>query len=267
MSLENLHTLWYSASVSLRCIFLSNVVYWTLSSIGLVADYLFYTQRSEILRKCKLQNHTIFSTRKGQQTDELRDLFLLTGFNMLLISTVICCPLFEWIWDHVNDHRYAESENWNWQNELILKIPLHMLVTDMGFYSFHYLLHYSPFLYKNIHKVHHRFTAPTAMMCVYAHPIEFMIGNVFPVYLGTIITNAHPKTCYIWWCLAMLGTCKGHCGYRIFGFADYHDHHHNRHKHRNFGGMYLIDFLMGTIELIDTSKKWNVMYFCDFFFS
>ena len=43
----------------------------------------------------------------------------------------------------------------------------------------------------------------------------------------------------------MLGTCKGHCGYRIFGHADYHEEHHVLYKY-NYGGMGLLDYLFGT---------------------
>ena len=71
-------------------------------------------------------------------------------------------------------------------------------------------------------------------------------GNILPIYLGPMVfTNAHPITCYIWWSLAMLGTCKGHCGYRIFGHADYHEEHHVLYKY-NYGGMGLLDYLFGT---------------------
>lgn len=68
------------------------------------------------------------------------------------------------------------------------------------------MLHSSSWLCMHIHKVHHRFPAPTGMASVYAHPVEFCLANVLPIYLGPILANAHPKTCYIWWCMSILGT-------------------------------------------------------------
>ena len=43
----------------------------------------------------------------------------------------------------------------------------------------------------------------------------------------------------------MLGTCKGHCEYRIFGHADYHKEYHIFFKY-NYGSMGLLDHLFGT---------------------
>lgn len=81
-----------------------------------------------------------------------------------------------------------------------------------------------------------------------AHPLEFLVGNLLPIYLGPIITNAHPLTSYFWFAAAIIGTCKGHSGYRIFGCADYHDEHHFYYKYI-YGGIYVLDFLIGTMKV------------------
>lgn len=95
------------------------------------------------------------------------------------------------------------------------------------------------------------------MACVYTHPLEFSFANALPIYLGPILTNAHPQTCYIWWSLAMAGTCKGHSGYRILGHADYHEEHHYYNKH-NYGATYLSDFLFGTLTTKEAHCDKNV---------
>jgi len=102
-----------------------------------------------------------------------------------------------------------------WQREILVKLPIQALVAEGSFYLVHVFLSTSLNVVSlqshTIHKVHHRFIAPTAMACVYAHPIEFAIGNILPIYIGCMLTNAHPKLCYyIWFPMAMAGTCKGH---------------------------------------------------------
>ena len=264
-------TIWNKSSTSVRCNIISNVVFWILSLLGLCADHLvgsatvntksFSSQSKtkivQILLRCKLQPHKSITGR------DRKDLVFLTSFNMLFVSFFICCPIYEWVWNQIQGtHRLSESQDpWNWPNELLFKLPVHMVMTDMAFYVIHCLLHHSPLLYRYIHKMHHRFTAPTVMACVYAHPIEFVVGNVLPIYLGPIFTNAHPKTCYIWWALAMLGTCKGHSGYQIFGHADYHEEHHLVNKY-NYGGIGLMDYLCGTKIILCTKKQLETTKFC-----
>mmetsp|Transcript_8135 Transcript_8135/g.11723 ORF Transcript_8135/g.11723 Transcript_8135/m.11723 type:complete len:182 (+) Transcript_8135:281-826(+) len=176
---------------------------------------------------------------------------------MTFMTFCICCPLYQFLWSSIqsDEHRQTESDVWNLKEELLFKFPLHALVAEAWFYGVHYLLHYSPWLYKHIHKVHHRFKAPTAMTCVYSHPLEFAIGSIFPIYLGPMLTNAHPKSCYLWFSMAILGTLKGHCGYRILGHADYHDEHHSFYLKNNYGGMSLSDYLLGTLAPVSKGKK------------
>ena len=120
-----------------------------------------------------------------------RDLIMLTAFNMLIVAPLISAPLSEMLWDGINGERLTEEDEWAWQIELLQKIPIHFIVTDLGFYMIHLAMHSQPLLYKYIHRIHHRFQAPTAMACVYAHPLEFLVGNLLPIYMGPIITNAH----------------------------------------------------------------------------
>ena len=166
----------------------------------------------------------------------------------------VCGPLCEVLWNwrqqqHESSpttiHRLLEQDIWNWKHELGWKLPIHACLAEAGFYVVHRILHSSRFLYKHIHCVHHRFRAPTAMCCVYAHPLEFVFGNLLPIAAGPILTNAHPYTSYLWWGLAMLGTCKGHSGYKVMGHVDDHEDHHLLCQF-NYGGMGLLDRVVGS---------------------
>ncbi|KAL7534282.1 hypothetical protein ACHAWF_004775, partial [Thalassiosira exigua] len=193
-------------STSWKCAAASNAVFWPLSALGLCADALAATSPSSWPARQKLQPDRRLSPR------DRTDLISLAAFNMLVVAPFLCCPIFEILWDRIQgSDRLTEADEWRWREELLLKLPLHALVAEVAFYLVHVLLHRSQFLYRTVHKVHHRFVAPTAMACVYAHPLEFAAGNIFPIYLGCMLTNAHPVTCYgIWFPLAMAGTCKGH---------------------------------------------------------
>uniref|UniRef100_A0A7S4N6A0 Fatty acid hydroxylase domain-containing protein n=1 Tax=Odontella aurita TaxID=265563 RepID=A0A7S4N6A0_9STRA len=253
--------LWDDASISLRCALASNVIFWPLSFLGLYADRSAETGASPRLARCKLQPGRYLCRR------ERFDLILLAAFNMLFVAPILCCPLFERMWDFAaggfgggggggGNERLTEADEWMWRRELLIKLPFHALVAEVAFYSVHILLHSSSFLYRRIHRVHHRFVAPTAMACVYAHPLEFALGNILPIYLGPMITDAHPWTCYaLWFPLAMAGTCRGHCGYRIASFVDPHDSHHSLYRF-NYGGMCLLDRMFGTsVEHLEEERN------------
>lgn len=232
------------SSLSFRCMLVSNFFFWISSVLGLWADHLVLTQRSPWLKSCKIQPNVVISGR-----DRI-DLIKLTSFNMVVVAGLVCCPLYEWLWGTLQPRRLDGCDvDWTsiWKREVFVRLPLHALAAEAGFYAFHVFLHSSPFLYRTVHGVHHRFPAPTAMACVYAHPLEFAIGNVLPIFAGPMLTTAtvHPTTCYVWFALAILGTCRGHCGYRILGYSDDHEVHHLLFRY-NYGGMCLLDRLLGT---------------------
>ncbi len=236
--MDNLLT--YISSVSFKCVVVANVGFWVISFIGLYADSLVASNQSRWLTAAKIRPTQFISG------NERRDLIMLTAFNMLIIAPLISAPFCEMLWDRRNgEHRLTEEDEWVWQIELLRKIPVHFIVTELGFYMIHIVMHSQPVLYKHVHKVHHRFQAPTAMACVYAHPLEFLVGNLLPIFLGPILTNAHPFTSYLWVTAAITSTCKGHSGYRILGHVDYHEEHHYFYKY-NYGGMYVLDTLFGT---------------------
>jgi sterol desaturase/sphingolipid hydroxylase (fatty acid hydroxylase superfamily) len=127
--------------------------------------------------------------------------------------------------------------------DCIKNFLVHAIVIDVWFYSTHKILHW-PGIYKAIHKLHHTYHAPTAVCCMYAHPLEFIVGNVFGVILGPALTNAHPYECAFWMCFSLVSTCGSHSGYYVFGAVD-HDRHHE-HLHCNYGVGVLMDRIFST---------------------
>jgi len=125
----------------------------------------------------------------------------------------------------------------------LVHFVVHVLVIDVWFYLTHRLIHF-PVLYKWIHKFHHRFKAPCAVACVYANPIEFLVGNVGGVVLGPALTNCHPYSAAFWMAYALISTSLSHSGYVAFG-AQGHDAHHE-HFDYNYGVGVFMDKLLGT---------------------
>ncbi|KAK0936900.1 C-4 sterol methyl oxidase, partial [Friedmanniomyces endolithicus] len=60
------------------------------------------------------------------------------------------------------------------------QIAIFFVLEDTWHYWAHRALHWGP-LYKNIHKIHHQYSAPFGLAAEYASPIEVMILG-----LGTI---------------------------------------------------------------------------------
>ena len=63
---------------------------------------------------------------------------------------------------------------------------------------------------------------------MYAHPIEHVISNVVPVFLGPLLMGAHAFTLLLWFVAVLFTTCTHHSGYH-FPFmtsSEFHDYHH-----------------------------------------
>ena len=103
-------------------------------------------------------------------------------------------------------------------------------VEEVLFYYTHRLMHVSPFLYRNVHSLHHTFNAPVGTASMYAHPIEFMLSNALPIMCGPLLSGCHVSTMWLWVCIAILSTINGHSGYAFpftpFGYSKLHDLHH-----------------------------------------
>ena len=143
---------------------------------------------------------------------------------------------------------YYQFNIWTFLRNFII----HLFVIECWFYITHRILHYPP-LYKSIHKIHHIYKAPTAIACIFAHPIEYCFGNVLGVILGPAISNCHPFECAFWMAFAIVSTCGSHSGYSFLG-GEKHDLHHQYFDY-NFGVSLFMDKLCGTE--FENSKLWH----------
>jgi sterol desaturase/sphingolipid hydroxylase (fatty acid hydroxylase superfamily) len=220
--------------VATRCWLAANGGFWGMSLLCLVLDQF----RS--LERYKVQGARSYFT--ASQWCEAASVSLL---NLTVFVFPIARPM-NWLWHGgiLYDAASAmqETDPWIWWRELGCFVGF-LLVIDFWFYITHRLLHWGG-LYTRIHKMHHKFTAPTAVAAVYAHPLEFIVGNLAGVVLGPILTNAHPYTAYFWISLALVSTCGAHSGYTFFD-AEKHDAHH-KYFNCNYGVGPICDTLFGT---------------------
>jgi len=141
---------------------------------------------------------------------------------------------------------------------MALQILLFFVMEDAWHYFAHKALHYGP-LYRNIHKLHHKYSAPFGLAAEYAHPAEILIlglGTINTLIFGMLAYHIftaigtigspllycylsghlHIVTMYLWITLRLWQAVDAHSGYdfpwslrKIIPFwagADYHDFHH-----------------------------------------
>ena len=130
------------------------------------------------------------------------------------------------------------------------QIAIFFVLEDAWHYWMHRAMHWGP-LYKNIHKVHHQYSAPFGLAAEYASPIEVMVlglGTVgSPILWCAITKNLHILTMYIWIALRVFQAIDSHSGYE-FPWSLHHflpvwagAHHHDIH-HEKFIGNYSSSF-------------------------
>ncbi|CAG0895066.1 unnamed protein product [Cyprideis torosa] len=222
------------------------VVYWIF---GLMYTSFDVTLKPETLRKYKIQP----GTNEPVETSRLLKVVAQVLFNQIVVgflSVLVFYYCAKWRGISIGP-KLPHFE------QVLLEMVIFVLVEEVAFYYSHRALHHRS-VYKYIHKQHHEWTAPIAVTAIYCHPIEHVLSNLFPPFIGVILVGPHLATVWLWFTLATLNTLNAHCGYH-FPFLpspESHDFHHLKFN-QCYGVLGVLDRLHGTDTVFRASKAYN----------
>ena len=137
---------------------------------------------------------------------------------------------------------------------IVAQVALFFVIEDAWHYFAHRVLHVK-WVYKNVHHIHHRYTAPFGMMANYVHPAE-TLWTGFGSFLPILLFGPHLLTVCIWIMLRQLQAVVIHVGYRFpwapssllpfIGGAPFHDLHHKKNNYNYAPFFTWFDRLFGT---------------------
>jgi methylsterol monooxygenase len=151
---------------------------------------------------------------------------------------------------------------------MAMQIAVFFVLEDTWHYWMHRAMHWGP-LYKNIHKIHHQYSAPFGLAAEYASPIEVMVlglGTVgSPILWCAITGDLHILTMYLWIALRLFQAIDAHSGYEFpwslhhflpfWAGAEHHDLHHERFIGNYSSSFRWWDLLFDTEAGAEASKR------------
>lgn len=192
------------------------------------------TSEAAIRRKVYKKGYKIQPTRKVSWDQYLRAVPQVM-FNLVIMNVLASMAFYPLAMWRGMDATYEGLPS---SRKLTGQWILCLLIEDIGFYVIHRSLHESKYLYRKIHKVritpadvdelclsltplptyrhsqqHHEFTAPVALAATYAHPLEYLISNLLPIFTATFLCRAHWCVMVLFFHGLMIATHCTHSGY------------------------------------------------------
>ncbi len=222
--MSELGGLWLSVAASLG---LSFVTFWGL---GGAVHLWFYGRRRDEAAAWKVQPRRFLPARL------VRHAFWLGSLNMAIGATV--GGVFAWHvarggWSTLYFDPLEHGVGW-----LVASAVVTYFVIDAGLYYSHRALH-SRWLFRHVHRWHHRYTAPVVFTTTAVHPVEFLIFQAF-VMLPAVLVPVHWAVYVLVVAYTYLIGMIDHAGIVVrwplplHGSSAFHDDHHV-HFHCNYG--------------------------------
>jgi len=192
---------------------------------------------------------------------ELWKKILRKTLKVLAIEHFVIVPIILLVQCKLGIKMRFDLESFPSLKEIIGQIIFFAIVEDFFFYWTHRILHH-PKLYPYIHKIHHEYNITISLAAEYAHPLEFIFGNLFPVNVGPRMlgNKVHVATYLIWIIVAQMETADQHSGYE-FPWSPYRfmplsvsTHYHNFHHSHNAGNFCSVTTVWDT--LCGTNKSY-----------
>ena len=122
----------------------------------------------------------------------------------------------------------------------LAQLSILLIFDDVYFYFYHLLLHKNKFLYRHIHSIHHKASAPYPLEFIYSHPLETSISCI-GLFLGYVVIYLifGDISIYTFWgysILRIIHEADIHSGIKsiifkwlpFYGSTQHHDSHHSR---------------------------------------
>lgn len=232
----------------------SAAIFWVANIFLIILDNSIHPLASWF-RQYKIQQDQNVPVNKAKLWKAVKGV-LFNQFVVTPIFLVAVYPLL--LWRGNSSSRQLTDFNWS-----LVQLGICVLVEEFCFYYSHRLLHH-PRFYKHFHKTHHEWTAPIGIVSIYCHPVEFIVSNIGPLFVGVIVSKAHLATAWFWFSIAILQTTISHSGYHfpLLPSPEAHDFHHLKFN-QNFGVLGVLDRLHGTDSLFRRTRAYarHVMFF------
>ncbi|CAL1289049.1 unnamed protein product [Larinioides sclopetarius] len=221
----------------------TTAIFW-IAALGFLMIDL--TGKPKVLQKYRIQK-----TSKYQ----VKFMDVLKAAKQILFNQLLCGIPSGILYYHVLIWRgYDSSRNLPTFSRITLEIAFSILLQEIVYYYIHRFLH-TPFLFKYVHYLHHKWNSPIAIIAELCHPLENFFANLFPIVLGPILLGSHLATSWIWYAIAIISTMISHSGFHIpqIPNPEIHDIHHSKHN-RNYGVLGIMDRIHGTFEVPRVGK-------------
>eukprot|EP00039_Didymoeca_costata_P016828 m.306817 g.306817 ORF g.306817 m.306817 type:complete len:275 (+) comp16457_c0_seq16:240-1064(+) len=231
-----------------RLLFTISTIFLTESVFWLAVGYFFLIDRSKRFRKYKIQS-------KDPSPQLVKSCLEEVILNSIIIKPLalwfVGYPLIKWCGLSMSVSDLPSFLTVAWQ--MIFCVA----VDDTWFYWGHRLLH-TKWLYRAIHKKHHKFTQPVGISTVFANPIEDIFANTLSTVLGALLLKSHVVILWMSMVLKIWQSVDAHSGYdlpfplspfsTLYGMdcSPAHNFHHS-HNIGNYGGYFTFwDHVCGT---------------------
>ena len=203
---------------------MNNTLYTTLSLLfliniyGFLYSYLITT--TSFFKSYKIQSKDI-----GFEIIKRRSFLVLFNIIILMFLTSIGLMFFESIF--ITSYKSFSIA--------LGKLIIVLLIDDLFFYFLHRIMHQSKYIYKTIHKIHHRANTPIPIDYIYVHPLEWLSGFIGP-FLGMVLLGG--ISVYTFWAYLIIRNIHElhiHSGLKtsflskiipFYGPNEHHDMHH-----------------------------------------
>ncbi|AKF05097.1 sterol desaturase family protein [Sandaracinus amylolyticus] len=168
-------TTWMTVGISVG---VSLVTFWGLG--GLV-HWWFYVHRRADAERWKVQPRRFLSRAM------VRHAFALGSFNIVMgavIGGLFASHVARGGWSTLYSDPLEHGVPW-----LLASAVATYFVIDAGLYYSHRALH-GRWLFRHVHRWHHRYTAPVIFTTTAVHPIEFLVFQAF-VMLPVVVVPVH----------------------------------------------------------------------------